>query len=85
MIFNGLRDASFDKMNKSADFPPLTLLWKNQTYVFLLLVPLFSIASFLSFRKSKYNFSEHLILNLFILGEQLLIYSLFLYKRPNSF
>lgn len=85
-FFNGLRDASFDKMNKSADFSALDFIVKNQTYVFLLLVPLFSIASFLSFRKSKYNFSEHLILNLFILGEQLLIYSLFSFINDrNSF
>lgn len=62
-----------EKINaKSIDF-----FLENQTYVFLLIVPLFSIASFLSFRKSKYNFSEHLILNLFITGEQLLIYTLF--------
>ncbi len=50
---------------------------KNQIYIFLLTVPLFSIASFLSFRKSNYNFSEHLILNLFITGEQLLFYTVF--------
>ncbi len=69
-----------DKLNlKLTEF-----LTKNQTYIFLFTVPIFSIASFLSFRKHKYNFSEHLILNLFITGEQLLIYSIFSFIKDRD-
>lgn len=74
---NGIRDGSNDNPNKPTDYRIYDFLTTNQTYIFLYIVPLFSIASIIPFRKSKYNLSEHLILNLYITGEQLLIYSLF--------
>lgn len=74
---NGLRNGANSSLKNSADFKILDFFTKNQTYVFLIIVPIFSLASFLAFKKNKYNFSEHLILNLYITGEQLLIYSLF--------
>ncbi|MBO3100287.1 DUF3667 domain-containing protein [Gelidibacter pelagius] len=50
---------------------------KNQTYVILLLVPFFSLASYLAFLKSKYNYFEHLVLNIYITGQQMFIYFIF--------
>lgn len=47
---------------------------KNQTYITLLFIPLFSLASYISFVKSGYNYIEHLVLNLYITGQQMLIY-----------
>ncbi|MGJ8746062.1 DUF3667 domain-containing protein [Polaribacter sp.] len=47
---------------------------KNQTYAILILVPFFSFASYLSFLKSNYNYFEHLVLNIYITGQQMFIY-----------
>lgn len=50
---------------------------RNQTYVILILVPFFSLASYLAFFKSKYNYFEHLVLNIYITGQQMFIYFIF--------
>lgn len=59
---------------------------KNQTYFILILVPFFSLASYLAFLKSKYNYFEHLVLNIYITGQQMIIYFIFsfIYDR-NSY
>lgn len=49
---------------------------KNQTYILLLLLPLFSLTSYWAFLKAKYNYFEHLVLNFYIAGQQMLIYSI---------
>jgi hypothetical protein len=41
------------------------------------LMPLFSFASFVSFRKAGYNYFEHLIINSYIKGAQIILYSVF--------
>ncbi len=74
---DGFKEGFNNQPEETFDTSLFDLLLKNQTYIYLFIVPVFSIASFLSFRKSRYNFSEHLVLNLFVTGEQLLIYTLF--------
>ena len=54
----------------------LTWLTNNHTYTVLLTLPLFSAASYLAFKRSRYNYFEHLILNMYITGQQMLIYLL---------
>ncbi len=82
MIFgykNGIEDSS-----KPHDLTILNWISKNQAYIPLLFLPLFSFASFLAFFKSKYNYFEHLVLNLYITGQQMLIYiflGLFFFKE----
>jgi hypothetical protein len=49
----------------------------NFTYLTLILMPLFSFASFVSFRKAGYNYFEHLIINCYIKGAQIILYSVF--------
>jgi len=80
----GLRNGASDNLNKTVNFEILDFLTNNQTYIFLSLVPLFALASFITFRRNKYNFSEHLILNLYITGEQLLIYTLFSFIQDRN-
>ena len=60
--------------NEEADFTVFNWITENQIYVLLIILPLFSLASYLSFFKSKYNYFEHLILNFYISGQQMLIY-----------
>ena len=47
---------------------------QNHAYATLLILPFFSLASYLTFIKSKYNYFEHLILNFYITGQQMVIY-----------
>ena len=54
----------------------LTWLTNNHTYTVLLTLPLFSAASYLAFKKSRYNYFEHVVLNMYITGQQMLIYLL---------
>ena len=64
----------------------LNWIAKNQTYFILILIPFFSLASYLAFLRSKYNYFEHLVLNIYITGQQMFIYFLFsfIYNR-NSY
>lgn len=50
---------------------------KNYAYTTLLLIPLYSFASYLAFRRFGYNYLEHLILNAYIVGQQAIFYSIF--------
>lgn len=49
--------------------------WLSQHYaVFALLqIPIFAIASWLCFKKSGYNFMEHIIINTFLTGQRLML------------
>ena len=49
----------------------------HKTYIVLAIIPLFSVASYLAFLKSKYNYVEHLVLNFYTTGQQMLIYLMF--------
>ncbi len=49
--------------------------WVSGHYaiVSLLLLPVFTLGTFLSFRKKGYNFIEHLVLNAFLTGQRLVL------------
>lgn len=81
-IVNGLRER--EEPNKLWYWGTFKFLATNQIYMFLYIVPLFSIASIISFKKEKYNFSEYVILNLYITGEQVLIYSIFSFVKDRD-
>lgn len=55
------------------------LNWFAENYAFtvLLLLPLYSLASYLAFLKSGFNYLEHFVLNAYITGQQAIIYSAF--------
>ena len=46
----------------------------NHAYSTLLLLPFFTLASYLAFIKSKYNYFEHLVLNSYVSGQHMVIY-----------
>lgn len=58
---------------------PLAILkWftGNYAYTTLMLIPVFSLASFLTFLKFEFNYLEHVVLNAYITGQQAIIYSI---------
>lgn len=71
---------------ETADSPALDWISKNQVYVTLLIIPFFSLASYLAFIRSSYNYFEHLVLNLYITGQQMIIYLVlgFIFFKDNA-
>jgi hypothetical protein len=41
----------------------------HYAYMILLFLPIFALASFLAFRKSKYNYAQHIVLSSYIMGQ----------------
>jgi len=64
---------------KEQDALPTGLLWfsKNYAYATLLLLPIFSLASYISFLGLGANYLEHFVLNSFTTGQQAIFYSVF--------
>ncbi|MCP5062764.1 MAG: DUF3667 domain-containing protein [Ignavibacteriae bacterium] len=78
-VFSGLADGFNNKAEKVSTFSTI-LNWMGNHYAYstLLILLVFSSASSLAFIKSKYNYFEHLILNLYIEGQRMVIYLIFI-------
>ena len=60
------------------EIPKITTWFsKNYAYSTLLLLPVFSLASYISFLKFGKNYLEHIVVNSYITGHQAIFYSLF--------
>lgn len=59
---------------------PELFIWlsKNYTYLILLSIPLFSLASWIAFWHFKVNYFEHFVINLYITGQQAFISAIIL-------
>jgi hypothetical protein len=53
-----------------------TLQWMNNHYAYttMIFIPITSLASYLAFMKTKYNYFQHLILNSFIAGQKTVVF-----------
>ncbi len=62
---------------------PSALKWfsKNYAYATLLLIPIFSLSSFICFKKFGTNYLEHFVLNAYVAGHQAIVYSIFALLR----
>ncbi len=58
---------------------PAVLSWfsRNYAYTTLLLLPVFSFASYLSFSKYGDNYLEHIVINAYVTGQQAIFYAFF--------
>jgi hypothetical protein len=70
-------DASSNIASKNILKPAL---WFKEHYAYtsLLMLPFVSMATYLIFKKQKYNYFQHLILNAYITGQRTLYYVLFI-------
>lgn len=50
---------------------------ENHAYSTVLFLPFFSLSSLIAFKKYRYNFFEHFVINAYITGQQAVIYSFF--------
>ena len=79
LIDNFLSGASDKVQNQDSivKFPIVTWLSNNYPYATLLLIPMFSLASFTSFLGLKRNYLEHIVINSYITGHQAIFYLFF--------
>lgn len=75
-VFLGFQEGILDS-DPDSDSKVVDWIIKNQTYLAFLVLPLFSLASYLAFLRSGFNYVEHLVLNLYITGQQMIIYLIF--------
>ncbi len=70
---SGFKSANSDRIgsNYMTDF--LEFIIQYSSYFILLLAPIAALASLIAFKKAKYNYFEHLVLNLYIFGIQYLL------------
>lgn len=79
-ILNGMLESSKTHSNSFETDSLIEIMkWfrKNDIYFTLAIIPIFSFASFISFKNANYNFFEHLVLNSYITGQQMIIYLIY--------
>lgn len=76
-LVTGFSNGAYDSGKRI--IKPSILIWflKNFAYTTVLLLPVFSFASYISFLGLRTNYFEHIVLNSYITGQQAIIYLLF--------
>ncbi len=76
-FFSGYSDGGKERGFTTKESPIITWLSDNYAYTTLLLIPIFSLASYISFLGLDRNYLEHIVINAFITGQQAIFYSFF--------
>lgn len=76
-FLTGASDGVQDKV-AITKFPIVDWLSNNYAYTTLLLIPIFSLASFISFLGLGRNYLENIVINSYITGQQAIFYCLFM-------
>ena len=79
-FISGFSESAREKGLGSFNFFSTTLDWliNNHAYTTLFLIPLYSLASYIAFLGKGYNYLENVVINSYIIGQQAIIYSIFL-------
>ncbi len=77
-FFLGSSNAAEDKGEYKKPSALLDWTSNNYAYTTLLLIPFFSLATFIAFIGLGRNYLEHIVINSFITGQQAIIYSFFM-------
>lgn len=77
-FFSGFNRANEDKDVVTNSSQITKWLSDNYAYTTLLLLPIFSLATYISFLGTKKNYLEHIVINSYITGLQAIFYSLFM-------
>jgi len=72
-LISGFKDG-IEENHQTPDNEFLDWVSKYQIYFPLLILPIFSISTYIAFFKSTYNYFEHLVINFYITGQQMIIY-----------
>lgn len=74
-FISGISNGGEERGLSTNSSPILKWLSDNYAYTALLLLPIFSFASYLSFLGSGQNYLEHIVINSYITGQQAIFYS----------
>lgn len=72
----GWSEGMSDSKIETSELATFNWFAKNYAYTILMLLPLYSLASYLSFIEAGFNYLEHCVLNAYITGQQAIFYSL---------
>ncbi len=73
-LLSGMSAAAAGAEDASSAIAVLDWIAAREVYFLLMLLPLFSLSTYLAFIRSKYNYFEHLVINLYLTGQQMFIY-----------
>jgi hypothetical protein len=77
-FLSGFNSAVNEKGNNDKDLNFLKWFSNNFAYTILLLIPFFSLATYITFIKRGRNYIEHIVINTFVAGQQLIFWIFFL-------
>lgn len=73
---DGYTDSGARNQELTSNLSLVTEWFKNNfAYAALILIPIYSFATYLAFLRSGFNYLEHIVLNSYIVGQQAIIYS----------
>ena len=75
-FMGGVNNAREERSDSVQEVPILNWFSDNFAYAILLLIPFFSIGSYISFINRGYNYLEHIVINSYITGQQIIFYSI---------
>ncbi|MGV3541199.1 MAG: DUF3667 domain-containing protein [Rufibacter sp.] len=75
-LSSGFAHARKDKDSTESFTKVFTWFQQHYAYSALLMLPAFSLASYLAFRKSGFNYLQHVVLNAYATGQRTLVYLL---------
>tara|TARA_Y100001935_G_scaffold121525_1_gene100546 strand:+ start:9593 stop:10342 length:750 start_codon:yes stop_codon:yes gene_type:complete len=80
-IITGISHGAMESEKDLMIYSFLSWFSDNFAYTTLLLLPVYSLTSYVSFKRFGINYPEHVILNSYIIGQQAIIYTLFAFIR----
>lgn len=75
-LVQGVIDGSLGDDPKVNSLGVIQWFIDNYAYLVVLLLPVFALASWLSFRKTKFNYFEHTVLAAYVTGQQAVFYTI---------
>lgn len=76
-LISGFMIGATEKNEAATTHPVVVWFSKNYAYTTLLLLPVFSLASYSLFYKFGKNYLEHIVLNAYVTGQQSIVYAFF--------
>lgn len=77
-FITGFRSVPDNKGSK-VSYVAVDWMLTHYAYTNLLLIPVSSLASYIAFKKSKYNYFQHIVLNAFVSGQTTLFYTVYIF------
>ena len=74
-IISGVKEGFVESSRAVENLNALEWIANHEAYFLMMIIPIYSLSTYLVFIKSRYNYFEHLVINFFISGQQMLLYA----------